>query len=61
MGDRDIVGKHFGPKVFEAFMLIIRDEINTLRQLHGLAPRTNGQIITAVKDKLAEIGDYDWM
>lgn len=43
---------------FRATMEIIRDEINILRSLHGLPPRTLSQLKTAIKNKI-DSGDID--
>ena len=51
----------FGPKLLEAVVLIIKDEINLLRAELGLPKRTNKQIINAVSAKLESLPDYDWM
>lgn len=39
-------------RVLKAFALVVLDEINILRQQHGLAQRTAGQIEDAIKNKL---------
>ena len=48
----------FGPKVMEAVVLIIKDEINLLRAEHNLPERTNQQIIEAINNKLSSMPDY---
>jgi len=53
--------RHFGAKLIEAIVLIIKDEINILRTEAGLAERTNQQIINSIETKLASLEDYDWM
>jgi hypothetical protein len=53
--------KTFGPILLEAIALIIKDEINLLRQQHGLPERTNQQIIDAIENKLNTLPKYDWM
>ena len=58
---RDELYSMFGPKLMEAIALIIKDEINILRAQHGLADRTNQQIIDALETKLGSITNYDWM
>ena len=45
----------------EAIVMIIKDEINILRQKAGLAERTNQQMIDAIENKLNELEEYDWM
>ena len=53
--------QQFGVKLIEALALVIKDEINTLRSQHGLANRTNAQIVNSISDKLDTITDYNWM
>jgi hypothetical protein len=40
-GDREITYRYHGPKLTEAIVLVIKDEINLLRGLHSLPDRTN--------------------
>lgn len=42
------------PRV-RAFLTILLDELNLLRQLHGLAPRTPAQARAAIKAKIDEL------
>ena len=42
-------------KVLKAFALVVLDEINALRNVAGLQPRTAGQIEGAIKAKLKEM------
>ncbi len=51
----------FGPKLLEAIVMVIKDEINMLRVQHGLPERTNQQLMNAIDTKLADVNDYDWM
>ena len=39
-------------RVLLAITLVLKDEINILRGQHGLAPRTNGQIRTAIENRI---------
>ena len=59
--NRESLYIRFGPKLLEAIVMVIKDEINLLRTEHGLAERTNQQLITAIDTKLADMNDYDWM
>jgi hypothetical protein len=61
MIDRDQLYKKFGPVLVEAIVLIIKDEINILREEHGLEPRTNQQLINTIKNKLDSLSLYDWI
>ena len=58
---REELYRYFGPLLIEALTLIIKDEINILRAQHGLAERTNSQIMTAIGNKLGTLQKYDWM
>ncbi len=58
---REELYRMFGPKLIEAIVLVIKDEINLLRTQHGLPERTNEQIVGAIGNKLNSIADYDWM
>ena len=59
--NREELYRKFGPKLIEAIVLIIKDEINILRAEHGLPARTNQQIMNAIDNKLDTISDYEWM
>lgn len=58
---RQSLYRQFGPKLLEAIVLVIKDEINLLRAEHGLAERTNQQLVNALQAKLDTLEDYDWM
>lgn len=57
MTTRQIYKERFGPKALEAIVLVIRDEINLLRQEHGLPARTGQQILDAVGEKYSSLPD----
>jgi hypothetical protein len=58
---RDELFEQFGPMIIEAVCLVVKDEINILRTQHGLAERTNQQIVDAVGAKLNSLGNYGWL
>lgn len=58
---REQLYRKFGPQLIEAIVMVIKDEINLLRAQHGLAPRTNQQLINAIDTKLADVNEYNWM
>ena len=60
MGARDQLYRAFGPKLIEALARVIVDEINILRNQHGLTSRTKEQVVNAITNKYQEIPDYDW-
>ena len=47
----------FGPKLLEAVALLILDEINVLRGLASLPPRTQQQLVNVLEAKLSTIPD----
>ena len=51
----------FGPKLVEALAMLVLDEINILRDQHGLAPRTMAQALDRIQNHLSTLDDYDWM
>lgn len=57
---REELYRKFGPKLVEAIVLIVKDEINILRNEVGLPARTNEQLTNAVSEKLDSVPDYDW-
>lgn len=57
---RDQLYQRFGPKLIEAIVLVVKDELNLLRSQCELPERTNQNIIDAVSNKLSNIVDYDW-
>lgn len=59
--NRQQLYRKFGPKLLEAIVMVIKDEINLLRAQHSLPARTNQQLIDAIDTKLADVNDYDWM
>jgi len=60
-GNRQTLYRQFGPVFLEAMVRVIKDEINILRAQHGLAARTDQQLVDALEAKLATIPEYDWM
>ena len=62
MATREDLYRKFGPQLVEALVLIIRDEINTLRGKVGLPERTNQQIMDAIDNRLTnDVPVYNWM
>lgn len=61
MTDREMLYQQFGPKLVEAVVLIVKDEINLLRLQVGLPERTNQQLLDAIDNKLQTSLDYEWM
>ncbi len=59
--NREELYRKFGPILLEAIVLIIKGEINILRQQAGLPERTNEQIMNTIEQKLNSLSKYDWM
>ena len=59
--DREELYQQFGPKLDEAVVRVMIDEINLLRAEHGLSERTTAQLMNAVDVELTGLEDYDWM
>ena len=58
---RDEAYRHFGPKLIEAIVRKIVDEINIIRARESLPERTKQQIIDAIVSEYQSLPDYDWM
>lgn len=58
---RDELFQMFGPKLTEAFMMMVLDEINILRAEANLPARTELQFYNKITNHLSELPDYDWM
>jgi len=61
MARRDELMQRFGPKLIEAFQLMVLNEINILRSKHGLSPRTLSQVFDQITNHLSSLPDYEWM
>ncbi len=59
--DREQLYRQFGPKLTEAVVRVMIDEINILRTQHGLNERTKTQAIYSVQSELDALQNYDWM
>lgn len=49
----------FGPKLIEAVVLVVKDEINLLRTEHSKSLRTEQQVLDAISVKEASLPDYE--
>lgn len=58
---REQLYQRFGPKLIDALVQVMLDEINLLRTEHNLVARTGEQVINAIANKLENIPNYDWM
>ena len=61
MATREELYQKFGPKLLEALVLVVKDEINILRVEAGLEERTGAQIVNALSSKLDGLSNYEWM
>ena len=53
--------QHFGPKLLDAVVQVLKDEVNILRQEAGWPERTHQQVLDAIDQKLKQIPNYPWM
>ena len=58
---RDQAYGYFGPKLLEAIVRKVVDEINILRADASMSARTKQQMIDAVIAEYQSLPDYDWM
>jgi hypothetical protein len=61
MTAREEFYRAFGPKLTEAVVLVMKDEINSIRRKLDLPERNDNQIVSALQTKLNDIPDYAWM
>ena len=61
MAIRDELYRKFGPRLLEAIVIIVKDEINILRQKAGLPERTNQQLVDSIENRLNTLENYEWM
>jgi hypothetical protein len=61
MANRDTLYRKFGPLIIDAIMVLVFQEINSLRTKVGLTPYTSQQAIDALQSKLELLSKYDWM
>lgn len=58
---REELYRKFGPMLIEAIVLVIKDEINILRDEAGLPLRDNEEVRIAISNKLENIAEYLWI
>ena len=61
MATRETAYRKFGPKLLEAIVLLVKDEINVLRVNAGLSERTDQQLVDALQAKWESLPKYSWM
>lgn len=61
MAPRDEIMKQFGPILLEAFVYLLLDEINTLRDEQGMPEITIDDLFQRITNHLGHLGPYDWM
>lgn len=61
MAKRDELFKHFGPKLFEAFVEMILDELNNLRIQANLSAQTKERFMDEINNRLVNLASYNWM
>lgn len=58
---RENVFNKFGPKLIEAIVGVMRDEINDLRKNAGLQEKSEQQIFDAIDNKIKGVSDYEFL
>lgn len=53
--------KHFGPILLEAFVCMLLDEINILRDEQGMPPTNIGNLFDSITNHMSSLTLYDWM
>lgn len=61
MALRDVTYQKFGPLLLEALIDTMLDEVNELRVLHGLPPRTKAYFLGRSNNNQDHLDKYDWM
>ena len=59
MGSRDIY-QRFGPKLVEAVVMVMTEEINILRKRQGLSARTEQYMSDSIMVRLKGLPEYQW-
>lgn len=53
--------EHFGPLLLEAFVYLLLDEINVLRNEQGMPQITITDLFTGIANHISHLTEYDWM
>lgn len=61
MPGRDELFRKFGPLLTEAFMLLILDEVNRIRNHVGMPAVTKQDVLDQINNHLSELEPYEWM
>lgn len=61
MALRDDILAQFGPKLIEAMLIDLFENIKELRRATGQPERTLEDFLTEVSARIPNIPDYDWM
>lgn len=57
---RNIAAQSFGPKILEAYFIVLLDQINHLRENQGMPPLEPDEILASVLMTLAQLEPYNW-
>ncbi len=58
--EREELMQRFGPKLIEAIMKEIREELDEIRAKIALTPKSEQDFIDGISEKLNNIEDYSW-
>lgn len=61
MAQRDVTYRKFGPLLMEALNDALLEEINELRTIAGLQPRTKAYFLGKSNNNQDHLDPYDWM
>ena len=61
MAQRDETMQAFGPILLEAFVYLLLDEINVLRNEQGMPEITIEDMFTSITNHMSHLDPYDWM
>lgn len=61
MALRDEVFHRFGPRLMEAIVDFLLDEVNTLRRNQGMPEITKDEYLTLLNNHASTLPKYDWM
>lgn len=61
MATRDTLFQQFGPKLMEAIVKDLFENVKELRRTTGLPERTYEDFLDEIAGRMPTINDYDWM
>lgn len=61
MAGRDDTFAKFGPRLLEATVLVLLENINVLRKEQGMPEITEQDLVDSLNNHLSELEPYTWM